>query len=288
VFVSAQGRRKTNYSSVAFEIWADSIERLEEVRVRLLRIVGEQRVREEIFTIDWHFWTPHSGLSNVTFDELADPALLDEAYPMLGESVASFIRRYVESPETVLVLQGPPGTGKTRLVRAILAALSRRKGESAKILYTADRRTLDNDEIFVEFITGSHDAFVVEDADHVLGARSNGNADLHRFLAVADGVVRALGRKIVFTTNLPNVGDIDEALLRPGRCFSVVHTRALDHVEARRLIERVCIDDASCATNLAAGLPAASRGITLAAVFRLIDEYGRCQSTPNSDRSRLF
>jgi plasmid stabilization system protein ParE len=27
--------------------------------------------------------------------------------------------------------------------------------------------------------------------------------DLHRFLAVADGVVRAQGRKIIFTTNLP-------------------------------------------------------------------------------------
>ena len=48
-------------------------------------------------------------------------------------------------------------------------------------------------------------------------ARSNGNVDLHRFLAVADGVVRAQGRKIMFTTNLPNIGDIDEALVRPGR-----------------------------------------------------------------------
>jgi hypothetical protein len=277
VFVSAQGRRKTSYSSVAFEIWAESLQRLEDVRGHLLRIVGEQRVREEIFSIDWHFWTSHSGLSNVTFDELADPPLLDEAYPMLGESVASFIHRYLQSLETVLVLQGPPGTGKTRLVRAILAALSRRKGDSAKILYTADRRTLDNDEIFVEFITGAHDAFVVEDADHVLSARSNGNADLHRFLAVADGVVRALGRKIVFTTNLSNLGDIDEALLRPGRCFSVVRTRALDHAEAGRLIERICVDDPSCAANLVAGLAATSRGITLAAVFRLIDEYGRRQ-----------
>jgi SpoVK/Ycf46/Vps4 family AAA+-type ATPase len=113
-----------------------------------------------------------------------------------------------------IIFYGPPGTGKTRLVRAILAALSRRKGDSARVLYTADRRTLENDEIFVEFITGSHEAFVVEDADHVLAARSDGNAHLHRFLAVADGVVRALGRKIIFTTNLHNVGDIDEALLR--------------------------------------------------------------------------
>ena len=126
--------------------------------------------------------------------------------------VTPLIEDYLRSNETVLVLQGPPGTGKTRLVRAILAAMSRRKGDSANIMYTADRRTLEHDEIFVDFITGSHDAFVMEDADHILMPRSTGNDNLHRFLCVADGVVRALGRKIIFTTNLPNIGDIDEAL----------------------------------------------------------------------------
>src|ERR1700676_3197847 len=85
-------------------------------------------------------------------------------------------------------------------------------------------RALEHGEIFVDVITGNHDAFVIEDADHLLMARSNGNVDLHRFLAVADGVVRAQGRKIIFTTNLPNIGDIDEALVRPGRCFATVCT----------------------------------------------------------------
>jgi hypothetical protein len=76
-------------------------------------------------------------------------------------------------------------------VRAILAAMSARKADSAKVPYGANKRALENDEIFVEFITGSHDAFVIEDADHLLMARANGNVDLHRFLAVADGVLRA-------------------------------------------------------------------------------------------------
>jgi hypothetical protein len=47
-----------------------------------------------------------------------------------------------------------------------------------------------NDEIFVDFITGYHDAFVIEDADHMLMARANGNVDLHRFLAVFHGSCR--------------------------------------------------------------------------------------------------
>jgi len=262
VFVSASGRRKIEYGSCTFEIWAETLARLDAVRATLLGIVGEQLVRREMFTIDWHFSSGQMGLSSASFDEMADPAPYDEAYPTLMEPVATFIGRYLASRETVLILQGPPGTGKTRLVRAILAAMSGRKADSAKVLYTADKRAFESDEIFVEFITGSHDAFVIEDADHLLMARANGNVDLHRFLAVADGVVRAQGRKIIFTTNLPNVGDIDEALVRPGRCFATVRTRALERSEAESLLTRL---------GGARTLPAGVRSITLAALYRMVD-----------------
>lgn len=262
VFVSARGRRKIDYGSLTFDIWAETLAPLERVRNRLLQLVGDQLARREMFTIDWYFHPP-SGLTSASFDEMADPPLLDEAYPTLGDSVAAFVARYLASREAVLILQGPPGTGKTRLVRAILSALSVRKGDSARVLYTADQRALENDEIFVEFITGSHDAFVIEDADHLLMARANGNQDLHRFLAVADGVVRAQGRKIIFTTNLPNVGDIDDALVRPGRCFATVRTRALEPGEIAALAARLGVDRV-----VAAG----ARGMSLAAFYKMVDE----------------
>jgi hypothetical protein len=271
-FVSAKGRRKMDYGSCTFEIWADSLERLNTVREKVLGIVGEQLSRREMFTIDWHFWSAHSGLTSASFDEVADPAPYDEAYPALPVPVAAFVEGYLASRETVLILQGPPGTGKTRLVRAILAAMSIRKTDSAQILYTADKRALENDEIFVEFITGSHDAFVIEDADHLLMARANGNVDLHRFLAIADGVVRAQGRKIIFTTNLPNVGDIDEALVRPGRCFATVRTRALDRPEADALLSRIVADAPKRDHGVypTYSVPASVRSITLAALYRLV------------------
>ncbi|MGH8226905.1 MAG: AAA family ATPase [Steroidobacteraceae bacterium] len=269
--VSVSGQRKTDYGSCSFAIWARDKGALAAVRDVLMDVVGDRRVRDATFTIDWYFSSAHLGLTSATFEELADPPLLDEAYPALGESVARLITRYLDARETVLILQGPPGTGKTRLVRAILAAMSRRKGASAKVLYTADSRALKNDEIFVEFITGSHDAFVVEDADHILGSRAHGNIDLHRFLAVADGVVRAQGRKILFTTNLPNVGDIDDALLRPGRCFANLRMRALERTEAARLLSRICGDDeALSARSLADALPPGTRAATLATLFRSV------------------
>ena len=269
-FVEARGTQKTDYCSGTFSMWTDSRGDLESFRDQLLGIVGEQLVRDETFTIDWHFHSAYSGLTSVAFEEIADPQVPDEAYPSIGEPVASFIEHYLDSQETVLVLQGPPGTGKTRLVRAILAAISRRKRDGARVIYTADRRTLENDEIFVEFVTGRHDAFVVEDADHLLQARCDGNTDLHRFLAIADGVVRAQGRKMIFTTNLANVGDIDDALVRPGRCFCVLRTRCLNQAEAGALVARLCRNDSDRLARLDTLLAKTGANQTLAEIYRLV------------------
>ena len=210
---------------------------------RILRVVGDQRLRDQMFVVDWQFCNARGVLLSTSFDEIADDSLLDEAYPSLGMPIADFIDRFLDARETVLILQGPPGGGKTRLVRAVLAAMSKRKGDSAKVMYTADKKALENDEIFVDFITGSHDAFVIEDADHLLKARTSGNFELHRFLGIADGVVRAQSRKVIFTTNLPNINDIDDALLRPGRCFAVKNLRSLEIAEAQRLARRICGED---------------------------------------------
>jgi hypothetical protein len=137
-------------------------------------------------------------------------------------------------------------------------------------MYTADKRSLENDQIFVDFITGSHDAFVIEDADHMLLARSNGNHDLHRFLAIADGVVRAQGRKIIFTTNLPNINDVDEALLRPGRCFATVRTRPLERSEAASLLLRLVVDEGRRNALLADLFGRGSSSVSVADIYRAV------------------
>jgi len=273
VFVHADGKEKSGYCTCTFKVWASSKERAEDARQRLLRAVGDRQLPEEMFVLNWQFSNGQGHLLSASFEELARETVHDEAYPMLGEPVDELVRRYLCANDTVLVLQGPPGTGKTRLVRYILGEMSQRKQASAEVMYTADKRALENDAIFVDFITGSHDAFVIEDADHLLQARSNGNHDIHRFLAIADGVVRAQGRKIIFTSNLPNVGDIDEALLRPGRCFAVVRTRTLTLEEADRLIVRLCgRDTEACWRARAMAIPPDVRGASVAEVYRACAE----------------
>lgn len=252
LFVSALGGRKADYCSCYFGIWADTVARADAARAALLERVAATRIREPMFSIAWHFLTANGELESADIEELADDVLRDEAYPELAGGVAAFVGRYLDAAETVLVLQGPPGTGKTRLIRAILGEMSRRKGGEAQALYTGDIKALEKDEIFVKFITGWHDAFVVEDADHILKPRAAGNENLHRFLTIADGVVRSQGRKIIFSTNLPNIGDLDDALVRPGRCYARVYLRELDHAEGELLLARLCAGEEPAKTARAA------------------------------------
>ena len=244
LFVAAYGSRKSDYCSCVFHVWAADLARAEEAKQRILAKAGATLITEPMFSIDWHFVTSGDSLESASIEEVADDVLHDSAYPGIQGGVASFIARYLEAPETVLVLQGPPGTGKTRLIRGILGEMSRRKGEPARALYTGDMKALSSDELFVKFITGEEDAFIVEDADHLLKPRADGNEHLHRFLTIADGVVRSQGRKIIFSTNLPNVGDLDDALVRPGRCFARIHVRTLTSAEAQALAEEIAAGDA--------------------------------------------
>jgi len=269
VFVSAEGYRKSGYCSCTFNLWAATREIADQTRANLLRAVGPCRVREQMFVVDWQFCDSRGTLTSTSFDEIADDVVMDEAYPQLDAPVAQFIERYLSAPETVLILLGPPGMGKTRLVRAILGAMSRRKEDSAMAMYTADKRALEGDEIFVDFITGQHDAFIIEDADHLLQPRTDGNRNLHRFLMIADGVVRAQNRKIIFTTNLPNIGSIDDALLRPGRCFATIQMRSLLRAEADAVLGRLLLDDPDAVARTSEALFANGvRSRSLAAVYR--------------------
>jgi hypothetical protein len=259
VLIVGEGSRKMDYCSCSFYIWGADVARAEAAKQRLLDKAGSTRITEAMFRIEWTFVTSH-GLKSAWIEEMADDLLRDRAYPEIAGGVRGFIDRYLASAEAVLVLQGPPGTGKTRLIRAILGEMSRRKDRHAVGLYTGDVKALAGDEMFVKFITGAHDAFVVEDADHLLKPRADGNEHLHRFLTIADGVVRAQGRKIIFSTNLPNVGDLDEALIRPGRCFARIHVRSLTNAEAQALAAEIAAGDAEKLARASLALAAGQGG----------------------------
>lgn len=152
---------------------------------------------------------------------------IKSAYPWLPKDIDSYIDDYLNSQASVIILIGPPGTGKTTFIKNLI----HRSGGDAKVTY--DEKVMGDDSLFAGFIEGDTRFLIMEDADAFLSAREDGNTMMHRFLNVSDGLISAEGKKLVFSTNLPSVRDIDPALLRPGRCFDIVEFRPLTRVEAQ-------------------------------------------------------
>ncbi|MBT9137662.1 MAG: hypothetical protein DDT31_00200 [Syntrophomonadaceae bacterium] len=157
---------------------------------------------------------------------------INAAYPWLGISYEQYIKNYLKSDACVLILIGPPGTGKTTFIKNIIHQIG-----SARVAY--DEKVLSSDDFFASFVDSEDDILVMEDADAFLKSREDGNTMMHKFLNVSDGLISAVGKKIVFSTNLPNINDIDEALLRTGRCYDTVQFRPLNRVEAQAVLDEV-------------------------------------------------
>jgi len=157
-----------------------------------------------------------------------------EMYPFLnGDTLTSYYDRFLNSTANVLLLIGPPGSGKTTFIRGLLDYSKK----SAMVTY--DAAILEKDYIFASFIGNDTDIMVMEDCDKFLGSRADGNTMMHKFLNVGDGLVTSSGKKLIFSTNLPSVRDVDPALIRPGRCFDILNFGMLNKTQADILAKKI-------------------------------------------------
>lgn len=171
-----------------------------------------------------------SSVINRSIFPVEEISYLPEAYPWFKVSPLGYIHSYFDSKESILILKGPPGTGKTSFIKLLLQETN----NSAITAY--DRDLLLRDEFYIEFLTDPDtDILVIEDNDILLSSRANNNPVMDKFLNTSDGLVSLRHKKIIFSTNIPNISSIDSALTRKGRCFDILNFQKINGKEAKIL-----------------------------------------------------
>jgi hypothetical protein len=180
--------------------------------------------------VEWYFKST-GGVSSTTMPLRYRPAH-DSHYPWLKVPMKVYFQNFLKSSANILILIGPPGTGKTAFIENLIHF----SGKNACVTY--DEQVMNDDNLFQQFLESDANTMIFEDSDNHIRPRQDGNSMMHKFLNVSDGIISSSDKKLIFSTNLPSSNNIDEALLRPGRCFDIMNFRALNRVEA----EKVCKD----------------------------------------------
>jgi len=185
--------------------------------------------------------------------EKLNDVIYKEAYPYID--IDAIIDSYLKGDEPILIFTGTPGTGKTRLIRYILKKISlKKRGDDnreagsvnagydnsvCKVMYTCSAAIIEEGKLFIEFLTEDHDVLVLEDIDNHLRPRTDGNTAMYGLLSSSNGLIVSTinSKKIILSTNLPGIDKIDEALVRPGRCFNIIQTRKLTWEEANNFLK---------------------------------------------------
>ncbi len=188
-------------------------------------------------SVHWYFMG-HNGMDSHELTEIIKEKVHPEAYPEIDD-LDAFISGYFRSKSPIMILTGPPGTGKSRLIRYIVMKYALMNDDEVGVMYTSDMNLLETQEsFFISFMVGDHKFMILEDIDAFLAPRKEGNNLMHKFLSASDGFIRCDDKKIIMTTNL-SMNEIDEALIRPGRCYANRAFVKLNRAQAMDLASKI-------------------------------------------------
>jgi hypothetical protein len=170
--------------------------------------------------IQWVFKSAN-GLQFVNTELKGRGDVKDSYYPFIPDA-QSYMDEYLKSHSSIMILNGHRGTGKSSLISNFISR------NNLTTMTTYDQEVMKDDYFFIRFLTEDYDLMVLEDADLLLLSRlEHNNATIAKLLNVSDGIIDMTSKKIIITANLENKRDIDPAIMRPGRCHSVIDFRKL-------------------------------------------------------------
>jgi DNA replication protein DnaC len=208
-----------------------------------------QKIDKAIFIK--YYYISDNGEETYVFKDMMKDVVYPESYPFI-ENLDTYIEAFLKSDEPLLFLYGQAGTGKSRLIRYIMKKIMDKYGgisseeNSVEVLYTSDEEVLTRTNIFIDYINSNNKSLLVlEDMDCTFISRNkdNNNLIMNKFLSTSDGIIQTIPqKKMIFSSNIKSLSDIDEALIRQGRCFDVIEFRTLTKNEATVLLKKMIPD----------------------------------------------
>lgn len=183
----------------------------------------------DLVAFDNHYYTINSKIKHteVNFDTHYNDDVKD-----MYKELLSFLN---ERESGLAVLHGEKGSGKTMMLRHLLTNLDKQF-----ILVTNTIAAHMAEPEFIAFMMENKDSiFILEDCEQILMSREENRfgGAISNILNMSDGLMSDIFNiKFICTFNT-DIKNIDEALLRPGRCFVNYEFKPLEANKASKLLE---------------------------------------------------
>lgn len=223
---------------------------------RLVRVTDVRRARDFTAIVKKHVdevtttggtFTVIKGIKDGKM-ELLDDIKLSSAkmplqcfYPTITMPLADYWREFMNASANLIIVIGPYGTGKSTFIRGGVHAL----GLSA--LATANQSLMMNSSFITECGTrmsgaeGKYDLLIAEEAEKLVQPKVSpdptvqpDNLLMPTLLDALDGISKVNSFKMAIVLNSSDLSNIEPGLMRPERCFDVVH---LGHLTAEESAE---------------------------------------------------